>query len=291
MPENKRIKDTGLVAGDVFMLEGTLKRINTKQPFASTYDPNKLDFTVALTRSANDPINVFVPTNLSDADKQRVSAGAQRYIENAAKADKNIAGVSTIYLSKRARFPQGVSVNFTDYKAVREAVDPKSMIPTFRADANDVYHVYTGNDPVRDSHPRVRVIINLYEYTKPTPGVTDGIEAVLYPAEMEVFGSGNGRNLAATLENFGVKVDGGSMANTVAQAATEASAQFQANAFEQVTPVAQPTSQPEPTAAPTAPFGNAQAATPFGTPAQGNAQSSPFMPNGADPFKTSNTPF
>lgn len=272
MPENKRIANTGLRAGDEFMLEGILSYAQTKRPRKNAYNATQYEFPITLAFDATHPIQVHVDSSLPQAEQDRIRAAANQYILNAAKPDKHNPSVSKIYLSKKARFT--TTPNFNDYNDILAKLEPKSMIPTLKESENG-YDVYEGNDPAQDTNPVSRVIINVYQYTGPQgqTGITDGIQYILYPKDMIPFAGGGG--VKSQIEKFGVHYNGASTTATQPQP-TVASAPVTPNvdafaATQTVTPA------PTPEATPsfgTNPFGAPAGTSPFATP-----QDSPFENN------------
>lgn len=284
MPENKRIANTGLIAEDIFMIEGTLSRINSKRPFQNRFDPQKYEFNLALEHDATHPINIYVPTSYSDADKARVTQGVQKYIAQGSRPNKTNPAIQELWLSKRASFTR--QFNQQDAEDMMKALRPASTIPTFKENENGVYAEYQGTDPVKDSKPTVKVIISLRRYTRPTEGVTDAIRAVLFPVDMQAYGSGY-TNPAELIKGFGLQVEQSeteteTTADDIAEIADEA---FQTTNFEQT---AQSTTVEQAPA--NSPFnGNQASASPFG----GNATqttNSPFGAPQASPFDGGQTP-
>lgn len=262
MPENKRIANTGLRAGDEFMLEGILSFSQTKRPRKNSYNATQYEFLITLAFDAAHPIQVHVDSSLPQAEQDRIRAAANQYILNAAKHDKQNPSVSKIYLSKKARFVS--TPDFNDYNDVVAKVDPKSMIPTLKESDNG-YEVYEGNDPAQDTNPVSRVIINVYEYRGPQgqTGITDGIQYILYPKDMVPFAGGGG--MKSQIEKFGVHFNGTASVTPTAPAQPAPAT----NTF-----AAQPA--PAPTPEPTPSFG----ANPFGAP----AGTSPFATPQDSPF-------
>lgn len=285
MPENKRIANTGLIAEDIFMIEGTLSRINSKRPFQNRFDPQRYEFNVALEHNASNPINIYVPTSYSDADKARVTQGVQRYIQQGSRPSKTNPAVQELWLSKRASFSR--QFNQADNEDMMKALRPTSVIATFKENKNGVYAEYNGTDPVRDSKPKVKVIISLRKYTRPTEGVTDSIRAVLFPANMQAYGGFT--SPAELIKGFGLQVE--ETETTAEDVAAIADDAFQASNFEQ-TAQSQPAVTPQDPAAPTAsPFGGEPAPTnsPFGNDAT-QPTNSPFGGGQASPFGGGQTP-
>ena len=56
MPENKRIANTGLRAGDEFMLEGILSYAQTKRPRKMPHNATQYEFPITLAFDAAHPI-------------------------------------------------------------------------------------------------------------------------------------------------------------------------------------------------------------------------------------------
>ena len=272
MPENKRIANTGLRAGDEFMLEGILSYAQTKRPRKNAYNATQYEFPITLAFDAAHPIQVHVDSSLPQAEQDRIRAAANQYILNGAKPDKHNPSVSKVYLSKKARFT--TTPNFNDYNDILAKLEPKSMIPTLKESENG-YDVYEGNDPAQNTNPVSRVIINVYQYTGPQgqTGITDGIQYILYPKDMIPFAGGGG--VKSQIEKFGVHYNGASTTATQPQP-TVASAPVTPNvdafaATQTVTPA------PTPEATPsfgTNPFGAPAGTSPFATP-----QDSPFGNN------------
>ena len=266
MPENKRIANTGLRAGDEFMLEGILSYAQTKRPRKNSYNATQYEFPITIAFDAAHPVQVHVDKSLPQAEQDRIYAAANQYILNAAKPDKQNPSVSKIYLSKKARFVS--TPDFNDYNDVLAKVDPKSMIPTLKESDNG-YEVYEGNDPAQDTNPVSRVIINVYEYKGPQgqTGITDGIQYILYPKDMVPFAGGGG--VKSQIEKFGIHFSGNtSTTTTVTSAPTAAPVN---NFATQAAPA--PTPEPTPSFGAN-PFGAPAGTSPFATP-----QDSPFGSN------------
>ena len=263
MPENKRIANTGLRAGDEFMLEGILSFSQTKRPHKNSYNATQYKFPITLAFDAAHPIQVHVDSSLPQAEQDRIRAAANQYILNAAKPDKQNPSVSKIYLSKKARFVS--TPDFNDYNDVVAKVDPKSMIPTLKESDNG-YEVYEGNDPAQDTNPVSRVIINVYEYRGPQgqTGITDGIQYILYPKDMVPFAGG----MKSQIEKFGVHFNGTASVTPTAPAQPAPAT----NTFA-TQPAPAPTPEPTPSFGAN-PFGAPAGTSPFATP-----QDSPFGNN------------
>lgn len=266
MPENKRIANTGLRPGDEFMLEAVVTYAQTKRPRQNSFNPQNYEFPITLMQDPTHPIVVHVDQHLDPAEQARIKAGAEQYVRNALKVDKNDPTGQTqkIYLSKNARFTS--APNIQDINDVLSKLDPKSFIPTLK-DTEKGYEVYEGNDPAQDTNPVCKVIINVYEYkTSFGQGVTDGIQYILYPRDMVPFAGGGGVKNA--IEKYGERFHGDTTAPTTGQPAPTA-----VNGF---------TAPAAPTPDPTPAFGTpTPGATPFGAPTGGaspfaSAQDSPF---------------
>ena len=282
MPENKRIAGTGLIPGDEFMLEGVLVYAQTKRPRQNNFNPLNFEFPITIQQDPAHPIQVQVPQNLDPATQARIKAGAERYIQNALKIDKNdpTGNTGRIYLSKNARFT--TTPNFQDFNDVAAKLDPRSLIPTL-IDTDNGYEIYEGNDPATDSNPVSKVIINIYEYKQGVnQGVTDGIQYILYPKDMVPFAGGGGVKNA--IEKYGERFHGETKAQSTGQPAPAAVNNYAAPAANSYTAPVQP--QPAPTVDPAPAFNPNQPA--FGNPTQPN-NASPF---GASPFASAqDSPF